>query len=130
MIALNSVRCLHAAIRAYDDGRLGVMRGYQTARAVYPDGSVCLVTAVLPRLTVASIRQAGHDRLNWLALVRLGYFSAADLKTIELLSELQLGYDRCCVSSSYERRRRLQGLIKRISSLRGRLASQQPQAAA
>jgi hypothetical protein len=114
---LNTARVVQAAVRAYQDGRLGALRGNATAQAVYRDGSVCLVTAALPRLTLASIRQARHDRLNWLALMRLGYFLAADLKTIEMLSQLQLGYDRCCVPNSHERRRRLRELMKRISSL-------------
>lgn len=118
MTPLNSARALRAAIRAYRDGRLGLSRGYQTARAVYRDGSVCFVTAALPRLTLASIRQAGHDRLNWLALMRLGYFSVADLKTVELLSHMQLQHDRCCMPSSHERRRRLKEFTKRTSSLR------------
>lgn len=114
MVILNSARLVQSALLAYRDNRLGILRGRDAPHAVQRDWSVCFVTASLPRLTLASIRQRGHDRLNWLALMRLNYFSVADLKTVELLSLMQIEYDKCCVSNPCARRRMLKKLIVQI----------------
>ncbi|AWN39853.1 hypothetical protein [Methylobacterium durans] len=42
-----------------------------------------------------AILRNGDERLTWLELVRAGYFTHADLQTVEALASLQLGYDAC-----------------------------------
>jgi hypothetical protein len=55
-----------------------------------------VIAAALPHDVLEAIVGNGHERCNWLALMRAGYFAIDGLDTIEALSALQLAYDACC----------------------------------
>jgi hypothetical protein len=95
MPVLTEPDLIRGAQQAIAGGRLGIQRGATEPLFVDHDGSVCAIGAALPPPVLQAILRNGHERLNWLELVRGGYFTHADLRTVEALTTLQLGYDAC-----------------------------------
>lgn len=92
---LTEAHLIQSIQKAVSDSRLGLQRGATEPLFVHEDGSVCAIGAALPQAVLRAILSNGDEGLNWLELVRAGYFTHADLRTVEALATLQLGYDAC-----------------------------------
>ncbi|OYX70666.1 MAG: hypothetical protein B7Y95_14720 [Rhizobiales bacterium 32-66-11] len=109
---------LTSARQAAAEGRLGLQRGATSAAFVHEDGSPCAIAAAFPSETLKQIVDAGDERLNWLELMRAGYFElGSGLVMAEALTSLQLGYDRCFDEDPEVRARLTSRYIAYLASL-------------
>ncbi|AWN39702.1 hypothetical protein [Methylobacterium durans] len=92
---LTEAHLIRSAQAAIAEHRLGIQRGATEPLFVDEDGAVCAIGAALSVSVLEAILMNGDERLTWLALVRAGYFTHANLRTVEALASLQLGYDAC-----------------------------------